>query len=79
MVDPAGMWPGVGSGPDGRRLDTQARLASTTLLPVIASFPVTTPAGDGTAPGAVVMGAADVAVPHAVMRNASRQRAALRT
>src|SRR5215831_8047032 len=79
MVDPAGMWPGGGNGPDGRRLATQARLASTTLLPLIAAFPVTTPGGSGTAPMAVVTGAGGTAVPHAVIRNASRQRAARRT
>jgi hypothetical protein len=45
MVDPAGMWPGAGSGPPGRRLATQARLASTTLLPLSAAFPVATPGG----------------------------------
>jgi hypothetical protein len=79
MVDPAGMWPGVGSGPDGSRLATQAGLALTTLLPLSAAFPVATPEGEGTAPVAVVIGADGAAVPHAVMRNASRQRAALRT
>src|SRR5215467_12582190 len=79
MVDPAGMWPGAGSGPDGRRLATQARLALTMLLPLSAACPVATPEGDGTAPVALVMAAGGAAVPHAVMRNASRQRAARRT
>jgi hypothetical protein len=79
MVDPAGMWPGAGSGPDGRRLATQAGLALATLLPLSAALPVATPEGDGTALVAVVTGPGDAAVPHAVMRNASRQMAALRT
>jgi hypothetical protein len=79
MVDPAGMWPGAGSGPDGRRLATQAGLALTTLLPLSAAVPVVTPEGDGTAPAAVPMGAAGPAVPHALMSKASRQGAALRT
>ena len=79
MVDPAGMWPGAGSGPDGRRLATQAGLALTTLLPLSAASPVATPEGAGAAPVAVVMEAGGAAVPHAVMRNASRQKAALRT
>jgi hypothetical protein len=73
------MWPGAGSGPDGRRLAAQAGLALTTLLPLSAAFPVVIPEGDGTGPVAVVMGAGGAAIPHAVMRNASRQRAALRT
>src|ERR1700730_15502297 len=79
MVDPAGMWPGAGSGPDGRRLATQAGLALTTMLPLSAAFTVVTPEGDGTAPEAGAMGAAGAAVPHALMSNASRPRAALRT
>jgi hypothetical protein len=80
MVDPAGMWPGAGSDPDGRRLATQAGLASTALLPLSAAGPDTTPEGDGTALVVVMMTGADgPAVPHAVMRTASRQRAAQRT
>src|SRR5215469_961254 len=79
MVDPAGMWPGAGSGPDGRRLATHARLASTALLPVSAAFPVTTPAGSGSAPTTVVMECGGATVPHAVRSNASREMVAQRT
>jgi hypothetical protein len=79
MVDPTGMWPGGGSGPDGRKLATQAGLALTTLLPFSAAFPVTTPAGAGSAPMAVMMGAGGAAVPQAVTTNASREMAAQRT
>src|SRR5215472_5857658 len=79
MVDPAGMWRGAGSGLDGRRLATHARLASTALLPLSAAFPATTPAGSGSAPTMVVMEAGGAAVPHAVMRNASSNRATQRT
>ena len=84
MVDPAGMWPGAGSGPDGRRLATQARLASTALLPLSAAVPVARPEGDGTAPMEALTGAGRAAVPHAVARhaavsNVSRPTAALST
>jgi hypothetical protein len=76
MVEPAGMWPGAGSGPDGRRLATHAALALTTLLPLIAAFPVATPAGDGTAELPVVMVGGGAAVPHAAISDASRHNAA---
>lgn len=79
MVDPAGMWPGAGSGPDGRRLATQARLALTALLPVSAAFPMATPAGVGSAPAPVVTEVGGAAVPHAVMNNPSTKKAAQRT
>jgi hypothetical protein len=44
-----------------------------------AAVPDTTPEGDGTALMVMVMGADRAAVPHEVMRKASRQRAAQRT
>jgi hypothetical protein len=70
------MWPGAGCGPDGRRLATQAGLALTTLLPWSAAVPAVTPGGDGAGPVTVKTGAGGVAVPHAVMRKASRQNTA---
>jgi len=49
----------------------QARLTLTALLPLSAAFPVATPAGDGSAPMAVMRAAGGPAVPHALMDRAA--------
>jgi len=72
MVEPAGMCPGAGRGPAGRRLDTHAGLASTGVPPTVATSPVATPDGDGTTPAVVTPDGGET-VPHATVMSKSKQ------